>query len=155
MSQYVNFYLKTPKGEFVSLFDFSRSSDIYQACSGAPYEKIRQFSYDDLSRCKDYIQDLLQIANNGKEKLLRNKEDLLHIQNPNKDILDKLNEIYEDMDSLEKEKEEIVYADEFFNLIERMLDNFKYREIKEDEQRSSLWYGIEAPIYPTEEDIIE
>ena len=29
MSQYVNFYLKTPKGEFVSLFDFSRNSDVY------------------------------------------------------------------------------------------------------------------------------
>ena len=154
MSQYVNFYLKTPKGEFVSLFDFSRNSDVYQACSGAPYEKIRQFSYDDLSRCKDYIKDLLNIANNGKDNLLKKKEDLLHIQNPNKDILDVLNEIYEDMDSLEQERQEIVYAYEFFNLIERMMDNFKYTEVKDGEQKSSLWYGIEAPIHPTEVDII-
>lgn len=154
MSQYVNFYLKTPKGEFVSLFDFSRNSDVYQACSGAPYEKIRQFSYDDLSRCKDYIKDLLNISNNGKDKLLKKKEDLLHIQNPNKDILDVLDEIYGDMDSLEQERQEIVYSDEFFNLIERMMDNFKYMEIREGEQRPSLWFGIEAPIYPTEGDII-
>lgn len=154
MSQYVNFYLKTPKGEFVSLFDFSRNSDIYSACSGAPYEKIKQFSYDELHRCKDYIKDLLQIYRNGREKLNRKKEDLLSIKTPTKDILDCLDTIYSDISSLEEENEEIQYADYFFSILEYMLDNFKYREIKDGEQRPSLWYGIEAPIYPTEEDIV-
>lgn len=47
MSQYVNFFIRHGN-DLLSIADYSRSSALYGVMQDAPYEKLREYSYEEL-----------------------------------------------------------------------------------------------------------
>lgn len=47
MSQYVNFFIRHGN-DLLSIADYSRSSTLYGVMQDAPYEKLREYSYEEL-----------------------------------------------------------------------------------------------------------
>lgn len=85
MSQYVNFFIR--KGDdFISIADYSRNTEMYRVMSDAPYEKVREYSYNELqlkltefytartanlkeiSKCQERIKMILDMKDNSVEE---------------------------------------------------------------------------------------
>ena len=73
MSEYVNFYIKTPKSEFYSIADICRSTCIYSACTLAPWLKVKKFTEKDLNSCLEYISNNRKTIEKSREKLRKKK----------------------------------------------------------------------------------
>lgn len=99
MSQYVSFYISDGE-QFISLDEFSRSTEIYKAMANfgyAPYEKVRQVSSEELQTA---VNAVLSKAEATKDSISYYEQMIKHIQAcPNVDLDERLKAIsdYEDL----------------------------------------------------------
>lgn len=79
MSQYVSFYISGGE-QFISLDDFSRSTEIYKAMANfgyAPYEKVRQVSSEELQTA---VNAVLSKAEATKDSISYCEQMIKHVQ---------------------------------------------------------------------------
>lgn len=77
MSEYINFYIGS-NGQFISLDDFSRSTEIYKAMKElgyAPYGKVRQVSSEELQTAANAVLGKIESAKDSisyYERMIKN-----------------------------------------------------------------------------------
>lgn len=79
MSQYVSFYISDGE-QFISLDEFSRSTEIYKAMADfgyAPYEKVRQVSSEELQTA---VNAVLSKAEATKDSISYYEQMIKHVQ---------------------------------------------------------------------------
>lgn len=158
MSQYLNFYIRTETG-FIPMHSYSSYSAMYDVFeSYVPYGKISSITYEDLV---DRVGHLTAKIKNCEEMIKEEKEKKALIAIMPDPIEDKLEYIADVDESIRQLKEciedftlcsgglcflrdflDACVTDEHFGKIAPYLSSDKI-----------LYVGIEAPDYPTEEDI--
>lgn len=143
MSSYVNFYYRTKDDKFISLGDFSRSSYLYKACEGAPYEKLEPF---DKTTCKFVKDDLRSWETDAKAAITKLHNDLnnpalyngLDVPARRQLQLDLESEIEE----WTQELDSILYAQNFLGFIEDI--HYDEDDYKTYSNETRIYYGIEV-----------
>ena len=105
MSQYINFFIRIGD-RFISIADYSRNTEMYNVMSDAPYEKVREYSYNELqlklaklytaitanlkeiSKWKERIKMVLDMKNNSIEE----KSDAIAFLNETIDDIQQMND---------------------------------------------------------------
>ena len=157
MSQYINFYIRTKSGEFISTHDWSRNNYVYRAFEDAPYAKVRKLSEKDIKHALNWINSEVEFYNKHLTRLTAMKNDLLAATNK-EDIMDHLNYYYQDVEDIREELEDLKFAENFIVFLQEMKNTFENTDpdktVPDNGQKTSIWYGIDAPIYPKDKDII-
>lgn len=142
MSQYVNFFIRH-NNAFLTIADYSRSSALYGVMQDAPYEKLREYSYEELQ---------LKINELNTSKAAYRKQ----IDYYNNHI----NLICEMDNSIEDKLETITSIDEVIKEIQQEIDTIDRQAIELDfianlvYQGYRIYAGVEVG-EPTLQDIVE
>lgn len=142
MSQYVNFFIRHGN-DFLTIADYSRSSALYGVMQDAPYEKLREYSYEELQ---------LKIGELNTSKTAYLKQ----IKNYEKHIT----LICEMSNSVEDKLDMIASIDETIKEIQQEVDTIDRQVIELDfiadlvYQGYRIYAGIEVG-EPTLQDIVE
>lgn len=140
MSQYLNFYLRTKGGEFVSLADYSRSTEVYQHAS-APYEKLRKVDYSWFTELGTLLQGKIDWY---RQQIQKTESIIVQVANfSDTNIEERLEYIHQYQDSIE-EYQEYIKEIEF-----SIAEIYFMQRLSEDEE---IYVGIEVG-EPTDEDI--
>lgn len=148
MSQYVSFYISDGE-QFISLDDFSRSTEIYKAMADfgyAPYEKVRQVSSEELQTA---VNAVLNKAEAIKDSISYCEQMIKHVQAcSNVDLDERLKAISDYEDQIDGFRSEI----EWYNTGADILRVYANIAANADYHGNALYAGIDIS-EPTAADI--
>lgn len=149
MSQYVSFYISDGE-QFISLDDFSRSTEIYKAMANfgyAPYEKVRQVSSEELQTA---VNAVLSKAEATKDSISYCEQMIKHVQAcSNVDLDERLKAISDYEDQINELRSEI----EWYNTGANILRVYANIASNADYRGNALYAGIDIS-EPTATDIL-
>ena len=155
MSQYIQFFVKSPKSEFLPIGNFSRCCSIFSAfeefCPFAvPYEKVAPIT----------IQDLTCIRNGFKDKIKEIDHEILNVEkmitiiagcnNPIEDKLNEIRDLNSEIEEWTKIKKELKSSESYIASLMEIIDSVSWED-KYDEDKY-LYCGIEVGEEPEEEE---
>lgn len=153
MSQYIQFFVKSLKGEFLPIGNFSKNCSIFTAFEEfapfvVPYGKVAPITGKDLTYIRKGLDNKIKEVD---QKILEIEKTITIIAGCNNSIEDKLNEIYkfnfETGEWLEI-KAELESSKNYIASLEEILDSVKWED-KYDEEKY-LYCGIEVDEEPEE-----
>lgn len=153
MSQYIQFFVKSLKGEFLPIGNFSRNCSIFTAfeefCSfDVPYEKVAPITVKDLAYIKNGLEKKIKKAD---QEILEVEKTITIIAGCNNSIEDKLNEI-RDLNSEIEEwlniKVELESSKGYISSLEEIIDSIYWDSDYNEEKY--LYCGIEVGEKPEE-----
>lgn len=115
MSQYLNFFLKTPKDEYYPIQDYGRSTIMY-SCAGAPYNKLRALTDNEYMSICSRLEGAREVA---RVAINSYREKIEFIRTTNSPLQEKIDALC-DFDDCIKEEEEIIEG------AERALEDLRY-----------------------------
>lgn len=149
MSQYVSFYISDGE-QFISLDEFSRSTEIYKAMADfgyAPYEKARQVSSKEL---QTVVKAVLNKAEATKDSISYCEQMIKHVQAcSNVDLDERLKAISDYEDQIDELRSEI----ERYNTGAGILRVYANIASNADYYGNALYAGIDIS-KPTAADIL-
>lgn len=149
MSQYVSFYISDGE-QFISLDEFSRSTEIYKAMADfgyAPYEKVRQVSSEELQTA---VNAVLSKAEATKDSISYYEQMIKHVQAcSNVDLDERLKAISDYEDLIYELHSEI----DWYNTAAGILRVYANIASNADYHGNALYAGIEIS-KPTAADIL-
>ena len=149
MSQYVSFYISDGE-QFISLDEFSRSTEIYKAMADfgyAPYEKVRQVSSEELQIAVNVVLSKVEAV---KDSISFYRRMIKHIQNcSNVDLDERLKAISDYEDQIDGLNSEI----EWYNTGADILRVYANIASNADYHGNALYAGIDIS-EPTAADIL-
>ena len=150
MSQYIQFFIKSLKGEFLPIGNFSRNCSIFTAFEefNVPYEKVAPVTVKDLAYVKNGLEKKIQEVD---QKVLEVEKTITIIAGCNNSIEDKLNEI-RDLNSEIEEwlniKAELESSKNYISSLEEIIDSIYWDNDYNEEKY--LYCGIEVGEKPEE-----
>lgn len=149
MSQYVSFYISDGE-QFISLDEFSRSTEIYKAMADfgyAPYEKVRQVSSEELQTA---VNAVLSKAEATKDSISYCEQMIKYVQAcSNVDLDERLKAISDYEDQIDELRSEI----EWYNTGAGILRVYANIASNADYYGNALYAGIDIS-KPTAADIL-
>ena len=149
MSQYVSFYISDGE-QFISLDEFSRSTEIYKAMADfgyAPYEKVRQVSSEELQIAVNVVLSKVEAV---KDSISFYRRMIKHIQDcSNVDLDERLKAISDYEDQIDGLNSEI----EWYNTGADILRVYANIASNADYHGNALYAGIDIS-EPTAADIL-
>lgn len=147
MSQYLNFFMKTPKGEYFPIQDYSRSSVMY-SCMNAPYNKLRALNDKGYERACN----ALEVARkNAQENIESYERKIEFIRTSSGELQEKVDMLCDFDDAIQEEKETIEAVNcaiEDLSYMKEMAQTLSYQEEWLSAEQI-IYYGIEV------EDMVE
>lgn len=159
MSQYISFYLRC-EDKFLPLMSFSRSTTLYQAFNDTyvPYGHIKPVTHHQLMLV---AESLSNSESNMRQILVRREAEKALIPSFNNSTDEKLEAIEELDESIYEIKEElssIEAAKTTVGVFADIIDEAKYHKdeatINGCSEENYLFVGVEAPTWPTIDDIV-
>jgi len=153
MSQYIQFFVKSLKGEFLPIGTFSRNCSIFTAfeefCTFAvPYEKVAPITVKDLAYVKNGLEKKIKEVD---QKILEIEKTITIIAGCNNSIEDKLNEIHNLNSEIEEWldiKVELESSKGYISSLEEIIDSIYWDSDYNEEKY--LYCGIEVGENPEE-----
>lgn len=144
MSQYLNIHLRDEDGKFHYLTSYSRSTPFYQAAH-APYEKVREYTYNDFMEIEQEIEDMASHC----DLAIRDRREALDFlkgcARPMDEVMEQFHDCQTSISELEYEKQDYLI---WKNIVHA------YAYIADDiESDCAIYMGIEIS-EPTEDDIV-
>lgn len=147
MSQYLNFFMKTPKGEYFPIQDYSRSTVMY-SCAGAPYNKLRALTD---SRYINICSRLEVARKNAQDAIDSYKQKIEFIRTTNSPLQEKIDALCDFDDDIKEEEatvEEATNALSDLRYMSEMARTLAYQE-GWSKAEQIIYYGVEV------EDMVE
>lgn len=143
MSQYLNFFI-VKNEQPIEFLSFSRNTTMYEAFDDfSKWECPTLLSEEILRDVRDYLKKENEQILNMKKRRESIKSDILSHSTDVKNIVETLESLYEDLDCLEEEIEDIVFC-------EKIVDTLVI--IKRDmDEKTDIFFGVET----SEEDFKE
>ena len=147
MSCYVNFFIRSPKDEFMPLGSFSRNTAEYDCASkcALPYEKIKLLTTSSIKSMRQIAQD---IVNDVRESIHKCKDGISLI----KDMGGSDNERLENIRELKNEIEDLSNDEKRYSRAYGYFDSLI--AIDSEYESSIIYVGIECD-KPNIDDIVE
>lgn len=149
MSQYVSFYISDGE-QFISLDEFSRSTEIYKAMADfgyAPYKKVRQVSSEELQTAVNAVLSKVEAT---KDSISYCEQMIKHVQAcSNVDLNERLKAISDYEDQIDELRSEI----EWYNTGADILRVYANIATNADYHGNALYAGIDIS-EPTAADIL-
>ena len=153
MSQYIQFFVKSLKGEFLPIGNFSKSCSIYTAFDDfyphiIPYEKVIPVTIKDLTLIRIGLESKIKEVD---QKILDIEKTITIIAGCNNSIEDKLSEIHKLNSEIEEWldiKVELEASKNYITSLEDIIESVAW-DNKYDE-RKYLYCGIEVGEEPEE-----
>ena len=147
MSCYVNFFIRSPKDEFLSLGSFSRNTAEYDCADkcALPYEKIKLLTTSSIKSMRQIAQD---IVSDLRESIQKCRDEILFIKDMDGSVNEKLENIRElknEIDDLSEDERRYSQAHGYFDSL---------IVIDCEHENSVIYAGIECG-EPTVDDIVE
>lgn len=168
MSSYVSFWVKNKEGAFTKLCDFSRSSEIYQACyenrvEGKAVKKNDNDYFPDTyavpytqEKAEDVVKTIEQKIKNYK-KYIENYNKKIELIKDMKDtsVEDRLEYINDYENSIRETEEDLACLDaacNYLNFIEIIRDTVASYKATKEERDEIIWAGIDCSIEGKEDE---
>lgn len=147
MSCYVNFFIRSPKDEFLSLGSFSRNTAEYDCADkcALPYGRIKLLTTSSIKSMRQIAQD---IVNDVRESIQKCRDEILFIKDMEGSVNEKLENIRElknEIDDLSEDEKRYSRAYGYFDSLVAI--DYEY-------ENSVIYAGIECD-EPTVGDIVE
>jgi len=152
MSQYIQFFVKSLKGEFLPIGNFSRNCSIFTAFDEfcpfvVPFGKVAPITIKDLAYIRIDLEDKIKKVD---QKVLDIEKMITIIAGCNDPIEDKLNEIRDlnsEIEEWTKTKEELQSSENYVVSLMEIIDSVSWDKYDEDKY---LYCGIEVGEDPEE-----
>ena len=141
MSQYINFYFKTKNDTFISVGDFSRSTNMYEVCKavGAPWEQLEPFTEKRREEVRNGLLYLKRKARNRISELKIELEDSREFEWLSVNDLRTLREeLRFRIKEWEEETSKLEYAINFVKIIGKMTEGHNFSH------ENQLYFGFEV-----------
>lgn len=153
MSQYIQFFVKSPKGEFLPIGNFSRVCSIYTAfvdfCPFTiPFGRVAPVTNKDLMSIRNGLERKIKEID---QKVLDVEKAITIVAGCNNSIEDKLKEIRDLNSGIEElldEKGELQSSISYISSLEEIIDSVTW-DSRYDENKY-VYYGIEVGEKPEE-----
>lgn len=147
MSCYVNFFIRSPKDEFMPLGSFSRNTAEYGCVNEGtlPYEKIKLLTTSSIKSMRQIAQD---IVNDVRESIHKCKDEISFI----KDMGGSVNERLENIRELKNEIDDLSDDEKCYSRAYGYFDSLI--AIDSEYENSVIYAGIECG-KPNVDDIVE
>lgn len=147
MSCYVNFFIRSPKDEFLSLGSFSRNTAEYGCANelALPYEKIKLLTTSSIKSMRQTARD---IVSDVRESIQKCRDEILFIKDMEGSVNEKLENIRElknEIDDLSEDEKRYSQAHGYFDSL--IAIDCEY-------ENPVIYAGIECD-EPTVDDIVE
>lgn len=153
MSQYTHIFLEK-QNTFIEVSCTSRGcvlSEIFQGY--APWEKIKEVTYEDLHRIYSAYSDTLEKWNNQLDELNERIKFIATFNNSMEEKLDAWNDIDESINETKKDIEELESALRLVKLLEDVLDESRMNSKYEETAPVHVYAGCECGSNVTFKDI--
>lgn len=152
MSQYISFYVRSKKDEFIGLGDFSRNNLIYQLTDRAivvPYEHIRALTSDDLRDMEDEATAERDLLNSRIAKYRSYITDIASFNNSLDEKMERVAEYQDLIDEATEQLRKVELTDSYFQFLDAIIETNDFNGIPMDK---CVYCGIEISD-PTIDDI--
>ena len=151
MSQYIQFFVKSLKGEFLPIGNFSRVCSIYIAFDEncwVPFGRVAPITNKDLMSVRNGLERKIKEID---QKVLKVEKAITIVAGCNNSIEDKLKKIHDlnlNIEELLDEKGELQSSVSYISSLEEIIDSVTW-DSKYDENKY-VYYGIEVGEEPEE-----
>lgn len=151
MSQYIQFFIKSLKGEFLPIGNFSRSCSIYTTFNefcNIPFEKVAPITTKNLACVKNIFEKKITEID---QRILEIEKTITIVAGCNNSIEDKLEEIYKLNSEIEEWldiKAELKSSEGYIDSLEEIIDSVRWEDKYNEEKY--LYCGIEVGNNPEE-----
>ena len=150
MSQYISFYVKTTDDKYLNLWDFSRTSAIYQAFANIVpnYNNVAPLTMDKLCYVEKQLLDKIQFTNDELKSAEQILQDIKESTFNNADEkFDCIVEHRGTISEIEDGIHELQNATHFVRLLQEILNSAKFKselDIYTPSEECFLYAGIEC-----------
>lgn len=147
MSQYINFFVRSPDNKFLPIGSFSRNHEIYQVFSNyVTFERIVAVGSETLRLCENDIEESILRLKSYIQNIDQQISDIGDWNNTIEEKISTIDDLYARKGDIEDELRKAKYAQNFVMFIRGIIED------KPDNVPFYVYAGIECA-FPTIEDV--